>query len=299
MNAEQPISAIQYAFPYKTLGCHIQAILAKPLEPLGIFLGCFGSVWTVYEASVNSLNLSPNRTIPYATFVGVSMVAAIASAIHRYLKTCPDRLEMLSPAARRIAHLQRPMWEFRFTKSVLAQLLSPIERECRDLFAGKTFVPATPLRSFQEYFSIMGSRPENLTRMVEIAQQLILNDLPHAMISTEKKAADPLKILDSAIAIQRLFEAAVNYERAVYCVKPPNACKKLHELQIGQTEPIRKAILQLFQHLQAICDLPRDAKTNLSLITTFGSIPNSDEFLREFARVAALGPEALQDEWGN
>ena len=104
--------------------------------------------------------------------------------------------------------------------------------------------------------------------MVEIAQRLILSDLPHAMISTETKAADPLKILDSAIAIQRLFEAAVDYERAVYCIKPPNACKRLHELQIGQTEPIRQAILQFFQHLQVICDLPRDAKTDLNLFTT-------------------------------
>lgn len=188
MNVDKPITAIQYKFSYKTLGGHIQAILAKPLEPLGILLGCFGSVWTVYEASVNSLDLSPNRTFPYAMFVIVSMVAAIASAIHRYLKTCHEGLELLSPAARRIAHLQRPKWEFQFAKPVLAQLLSPIDRECRDLFSGKTFVPATPLRSFQEYFSIMGSRSENLMRMVEIAQRLILSDLPHAMISTETKA---------------------------------------------------------------------------------------------------------------
>ena len=173
---DEPIannSAI-FAFSYKTLWDHTVGVLSRPLLFLTFASASFGGLWSMYEVTVTSLNLEANRLAAYAWILGVSIVCSAIARIWAYINTCPDGLEDLSPTARRIAHLQRPKWEIRFAKSVLAQLISPIDREWQDIRNENVYVVATPPRDFRTYFKWLSGRPENMFRMLRVANKTML-----------------------------------------------------------------------------------------------------------------------------
>lgn len=286
-----------FAFSYKTAWDHFVAILSGPVQIIAITAGCFGSIWTIYEASVSSLKLTPNRLIPYLSFLAISIAVSMAWRIYHYVNACPDGLQIVSNTGRRIAHLQRPLWEFRFAKSVLAQLLGPIDRECRDLLDGKVFVLAERPRDFRKYYSWLAGRPDNMLRMLEIAKQLMLIDFPKALTSTEDKTACPKKILDVSFAIQRVYQEAVNYERSSLAILPPEECERLHQLQVGWSQPIRDAILQLFDFLQQICDVDYRKDSHLKYTIDFGECQNVDEYCNELDRLETKLPQVMESEW--
>ena len=136
-------STSTFTFNYKSSWEHICSVFARPLQIIGTFVGIFGAFWMLYEASVSSLELSPNRFFPYLAFLGISVVAALGVRVYQYVNEIPDGLESVNRTAQRIAQLRRPLWEFRFAKSVLAEKLSPIDNECSDLLNGNVFVHAS------------------------------------------------------------------------------------------------------------------------------------------------------------
>ena len=119
---DDPITTSQasFGFSYKTIWNHFAGILSRPLPLITLASACFGGLWTIFEASVNPLNVQPHRPIAYLSILGLALVFSCVMRIWAYINTCPEGLESVSPAARRIAHLQRTKWEFRFAKSVLA-----------------------------------------------------------------------------------------------------------------------------------------------------------------------------------
>ncbi len=296
-NDELTTTSATFVISYKSAWDHFVAILSAPIQIIAIAAGCFGSIWTIYEASVSSLKLEPNRLIPYLSFLAISIAVSMAWRIYHYVNACPEGLEVVSNTARRIAHLQRPRWEFRFAKSVLAQLLGPIDRECRDLLDGKVFVLGQHPRDFREYCSWLAGRHDNMLRMLEIAKQLMLVDFPHALASTEHKKASPKEILDVSFAIQRVYQEAVNYERSSLAILPPEECDMLHQLQVGWSQPIRDAILQLFDFLQRICDVDYRKDSHLEYTIDFGECANVDKYCNELDRLEAKLPEIMAGEW--
>ncbi len=284
-------------FSYKTAWDHLVAILSAPVQIIAIAAGCFGSIWTIYEASVSSLKLTPNRLVPYLSFLAISIAVSMVWRIYHYVNACPEGLEIVSNTGRRIAHLQRPLWQFRFAKSVLAQLLGPIDRECRDLLDGKVFVLAERPRDFREYYSWLAGRSENMLRMLKIAEQLMLIDFLKALTSTEDKTACPKKILDVSFAIQRVYQEAVNYERSSLAIFPPEGFERAHQLQVGWSQPIRDAILQLFEVLQQMLDVDYRKHTHLKYTIVFSECPNVDEYCSELHRLEAKLPQIMESEW--
>lgn len=286
-----------FAFSYKTLGDHLHDFLRRPLPILVFAVAIFGVLWTFGEAAIQLTDANPRGWFSYGLLIAASVIASLMWNGYLYLHRVPEGLDDVSPHAQRIAHLQRPRWEFRYAKSVLAQLLGPIDRECRDLLDGKVSVLAERPRDFREYVSWLQGRPDNMLRMLEIANQLMLIDLPKALTSTKDKPASPKNILDVSLAIQRFYQETVNCERSSLAILPPEECQRLHQLQVGWSQPIRDAILQLFDYLQQICELDYRKNSYLQYTIEFGECPNIDEFCTELNRLETRLPQIMENEW--
>ncbi|APZ91037.1 hypothetical protein [Fuerstiella marisgermanici] len=286
-----------FAFSYKTVWDHVKGIFSRPLPLLTFASASFGGLWSIYEASVSSLGLEANRPVAYTWILAFAAISSVVARLWAYVNTVPDGLEDLLPHARRLAHLQRPKWEFRFAKSVLAHLVSPIDREWQDIRNDNVYVVASRPRDFRSYFQWLAGRPENCFRMLRVAKKTMLFEFPQALTSTEETPADPKRILDRTQTIVDLYRESVAFEKTSLAIIPPDEMETVHELQIGWAEPIRDAVHQLFELLQAVCDADPKTDSNLAFTITFDGTPNVDDYCAELDRVESLLPQIMENEW--
>lgn len=286
-----------FVFSRKTWVDHVKGFFSRPRSLLTYASVSFGGLWSIYEASVSSLDLDSNRFIAYAWILAFAVISSGVARLWAYLNTVPDGLEKLLPHTSRIAHLQRPKWEFRFAKSVLAHLISPIDREWQDLRDNNVYVVASRPLDLRSYFQWLAGRPENCFRMLRVAKKTMLFELPKALTSTAESPADPKHILDRIQAIVDLYRESVVFEKASLAIIPPNEMATLHELQIGWAEPIRDSVHQLFEYLQVVCDADPSTNSNLEFTITFKVPPNQNEYFAELDRVGPLLPQIMENEW--
>ena len=296
---DNPITncTVTFAVSYKTAWDHVKGFSSCPLPLLTFASASFGGLWSIYEASVSSLGLDANRPVAYAWILAIAAISSGVARLWAYVNTVPDGLEELLPHTRRIAHLQRPKWEFQFAKSVLAHLISPIDREWQDIRDGNVYVVASRPRDFRSYYEWLAGRPENCFRMLRVAKKTMLFEFPHALTSTEETPADPKRILDRIQTIVDLYRESVVFEKASLAIIPPDEMVIVHELQIGWAEPIRDGVHQLFEFLQNVCDVDPNTDSNLSFAITFDSPPNVDDYCAELDRVERLLPQIMENEW--
>lgn len=287
----------RFMFSHKTMWDHVRGFFSRPLSLFTFASASFGGLWSIYEASVSSSDLDANRPVAYAWILAFAAISAGAARLWTYLNTVPDGLEELLPHARRIAHLQRTKWEFRFAKSVLAHLISPIDREWRDIRDDNVYVVASRPLDLRSYFQWLSGRPENCFRMLRVAKKTMLFELPKALTSTDESPADPKQILDRIQTIVELYRESVAFEKASLAIIPPNEMAALHELQIGWAEPIRDSVHQLFEYLQVVCDADPNTNSMLTFTITFKVLPNQDEYFSELDRVGTLLPHMMENEW--
>jgi len=289
-----------FSFTCKTAADHLRGFFARPIAAIATFAAVFGGFWTIYEATISSIGIAPNRLLPYLGFVTISLGVAILVRGYQYINEIPDGLENVNKSARRIAHLQRPRWEFRFAKSVLAEKLGPIDRECQDLLNGNVFVYARKPTNVQEYVETVSERPTNLINLLGIATRVVIHDFTAAIKSTEDQPASPKSIVESVETIARLYRDTVEMERLTHSIHPPDGLEKLHELQIGWAEPIRSGIHQLFEFLQKICDLEirKNHTSNLQFTVVFEVPENLEPFMDEMNRLEPLLPQIIARDRG-
>ncbi|NQT20907.1 MAG: hypothetical protein HQ592_14465 [Planctomycetes bacterium] len=285
-----------FHFSHKTWWHHVRGVFGRPLELLGAITAIFGTLWTVGEASIQLLEFNPRGWYSYLALFASSLFGAIAWQVYRYVNLCPPGLEGTSRKARRIAHLQRPKWEFALAKALLAERVAPIDRECGDLLDGNVFVLATKPRDFMDYFRWLQSRTDNLSRMLEAAKFLLLHQLPSSMQSSAESHALPDRILAAVDAVARFYRETVEFERSSHAIIPPDDFVKLHRLQLGWAEPIRGGVLQMFRFLHRMCELDPDKEETVQFTIEFKEPPNVDEYCAELGRLESRLPEIL-DDW--
>lgn len=211
--------------------------------------------------------------------------AALVHAIHVYLHACPEGLEEESAVARRIAQVQRPHWEFRLGRQLLTEKLHALDAELRDMLEGRMFIGIGKRLSLEEYLSWAQTRPDNLLRMVDVARQLLLVDLPSVLTGQEGRPAEPATILSVVNRIRDLYAVTVTYERDMRAVAPPDELTSLHALQVGWTNPIRDGMQQMFHFLDAVLSLSPRGNHEVDFTIKLDAPPNVDAFCAELDRL--------------
>ena len=121
--------------------------------------------------------------------------------------------------------------------------------------------------------------------MISISKRLLLNEFPQSIQSTNDRPADPQTILLSVNTLARFYRDIVEFECSARMVMPSEQLSTLHNMQFGWTEPIRKAVIQIFDFLDCIIahDSKKEGRMNFEF--EFEEVPNYQEFLDELARL--------------
>ncbi len=209
-----------------------------------------------------------------------------------YLLTVPEGLENVSRKARRIAHLQRPRWQFQFAKYLLAERLGPIDRELRDLQANRSFVVSYKPKTLQDYIEWSQSRIQNLLKMLHVAKEVIIQHFPAAINSSEDKPVEPRAVLDAVDTLTRFYTETIEFDRSLRAVMPNESVNATHEMMFTWSSPIRNAVHEVFRYLQQIIDTPKSSTVHFNLV--FESPPRIDEFNDAITK---LDPVRLGSEW--
>lgn len=281
-----PTSRMLTHFARKTLRDHLRAGFRQFwMGFVLVVCGVFGGYWGIAEGIAYFLKMD----LTGGVFFGLGALAAIASGsfvtIRRYLATSPEGFEHESQAARRIALIQKPKWEFRLARYVLDEKLTALDDRLAGLLGGRTLVPIERSIPINEYTGWAMARFGTLRRMLNVATQLLVYDFPEAVRSTPDRPADPQAILSVVARLQDLYSEAVEFERSHFAVEPHEILQTAHALLRGWTEPIRNGVHQLERFLDELIALDPKGNHHVSFEITIDAPPTVNEFSSELDRI--------------
>jgi hypothetical protein len=258
-------------------------------------VGTFGFLWTMLEAAGFILDVSFKGWPRYLLLCAISVLAGLGALVIRYLNAVPPGFEDENAEIQAIVRLQRPLWEFRLARSLLAQRLNALDRALQNMTTGRVFVEGRKIRG-REYMEWLTNRPDNLLRLIDVAKVLLLRDLPEACSSSSGAPADPIKIREAVDRIAVLYRDTLDFEKSGKALEPPKAFQKVHALQAGWSDVIRGALKQVYGFLDSILALDPKADSNLTYEIVFDEPKNVSEFCAEMARLQS-SPDDWLDEY--
>lgn len=284
-------------FTYKSLTDHIKDYLKlQALSLLITFCTIFGILFTFIQAieDFDSLQAS-ERFMSVFWLSGTSLLIGISWHLRKYVNSIPEGLENISGYACKIAQLQRPKWQFHFAKSLLAQALSPLDKEMKDLEDDKIFLTLTKHKGAIEYLDWLGSVVENNHHMIEIAKNIIFNDVAVCLASDLEKPVQPLEVRESIQTVVLYYQSLIEYEKSILQVYTPDEIKEAHRLLLGCTFPMRDAVHQLFLLLQKFYDSNFEDHINFTI--AFSEPKSIAEATNKFTELNVFENQQLLAKW--
>ena len=237
--------------------------------------------------------LETNSWQAYSLFGLVAATCGFVVSVYRYLRASPEGLEGESPAARRIAQVQRPTWEFRLARQLLRDKLEELDQDCSDLLNCRVYVPLEPCRDPDEYWKWLVNRPKNMKRMITVALNLLIRDFPAALRSTSDEPASPSAIAKETSQIRAFYEDTIRFEREGHAVEPPPEFQRAHALQIGWAKVFRDAVHQLFGFLDRLIALGPSGEGRVEFTIVLETPETMEQYRAELEALEDRIPEIL------
>ena len=270
---------------YKSSWDHLAVLIARWRSFLLTMLAVLGSVWGIGQGIDFFLNVPVKGWFFFLASLVIALLSAMVWTGYAYIHDFPSGLEAESSAAKRIAQLQRPGWEYQLTGQLLDDKLFSLDRELEDLIEGRVFVPIDKRLAADEYIDWVKTRPENVLRMIEVAQQLLVRDFPVSLASEKDQPADPVAIVAVVDRIRDLYEESINFERVGRAIAPPPEMDYLHRLQFGWTNPVRQGVQQLFSLIDEVLNFKKQSLHEVDFTIDYGEPSNIDAFCEELDRL--------------
>lgn len=262
----------------------------KPFALAAVYV--FGVVWSAVGASALFLEVEFSGWQPYLGVIGLSLLGGLSVLGLRYLGVVPEDFQQESREAQRLAHLQPERWRFKLARRLLHDRLTVIDRQLSDVVDGLQFVPIRERPDVERYVDWLRLRPTNLVGMVGVAKQLVVFDLPAALLSNESGRPSPQEILRRVERIETLYRQIYEFQIEGHSIEPPDGFNKVHEIQQRWALVISDGIQQMFDFFDEIVavDLKgKDAKVEFTV--EFREPGGIEEFNAELERLErALGP---------
>lgn len=251
-------------------------------------LAVLGCLWMIVELGSYFLGWHLEGLTLLGLLLGASLAASILATVSAYRQHCPVRFENESAKARKIAHLQPARWEAGLVKEMLLSRLPTIRSRYNALEKNEIFVGlSTPIVDIQQYVIWSQARFDDIKAILRVYKNIVFGKLMPSVLAGDRPAsADSIK--ESVDAVIELYSRIVDFEYSAVAVRPPEILKRAHELQLGWTSPIRDAIEELVDLMQAIegIDL-RSSDPVLRYNFVIESLPRMDEFNAEMDRLAS------------
>jgi len=257
------------------------------------YFAIFGALWTIIAAVSYLLSANLSGLPVFVLIVCLSAIVTLGRTLHRLWHAVPAGFENESKEAQRLAHLRPPLWEYRLARSLLDSKIATIDVDLDNLLQGRTFVKLESRPMFSEYVRWLQLRPNNLIKMIGVAEQLILVDLPAAAFSTAGKPASPEAILRTVSLIEKLYREAYQFELEGHTVVPPTQLVAIHHIQQGWVISIGGGIQQLLGFFDRMATLDPKKSHKVEYEIVFKEPAGMAEFSRELEKIERLRPDDI------
>lgn len=210
----------------------------------------FGVIWTFVEAS--SYFTGANFAGKYIYFaLGVfSLLCASVIVLLTYFKTPPTCLDDLPVYIQQIAMLRKPGWEYHFLYCLLKRELKDIDSYLSGVLEGLAYVEIASKPGREEYLQWLDRRPENLMRMVLVAQKLMADEFANNVEGDRGDDDSVARMTVYAARVKDVYQKACEFELEGRRIKPPREFEAIHEMQSGWSRVIRSGVSQFLSFLE-------------------------------------------------
>lgn len=260
----------------KPIQHHLRELVARWPQSAATAFAVFGVVWTTIEVTSYFLKWDFGGWGRLATALAFSASCSLVWTVHQHLHAVPSGFERCSSRVRSIVQVGKPMWELTLAHQLLREAVSSLDEELTGLRAGKVFVAYRWNPEASDYFGWASNRAASVTRMIEVAHPLIVEDLLAAM-ATDKGIERANGIRAVVERIHDVYRATIEFEVDRMSVMPPEGAQRLHALMEDWSDPVRFSVRRLMAILDEL--LHMDLK--------------HVERLPEF-RIDAVAPESVQ-----
>lgn len=242
MNVEDelPISN-QFTIEYTslTLTDHVRRCFLTTAKHYPIAIALFGIIWGGIEAAVYMLELDLVGVRTFVFALASSALLWVAYGANKYFSDPPTGFESFPNYVQSTVRFMLPYWEARLAAQLLEREIDSHLKRLDELSTGILYVRKTKKPSIQEYVNWVQLRIPNLMSMIEVAQHLLIVELPNSLRRIDgQQTADPVKIRDVVSTIGRFYIEVVNFELDHATVVPPERLETLHSTLEMWTGPM-------------------------------------------------------------
>ncbi|MDA0155548.1 MULTISPECIES: hypothetical protein [Vibrio] len=220
--------------------------------------------------------------------VGLGFVFSLYRCIKSYCHRIPIGLEKESKEVQRIVRQRKKYWEYALFHQIVKDHTSSIDQQLTDILSNRVHVKVSNNLDESEYIKWLQLRPQNMTKLVEVAKQLLIRELGQNLSSSEDDEDYYMNIVRFSYLVSGFYRDLYDYEIESRKIAAPTDFKVLHEIQSGWVLSIRDGFHQMMEIVFSI--VTRDDRDSSPVEGTivFQEPPRIDEFDFELERLKLL-----------
>ena len=269
---------------------HLLSSITPPWSLFASGFGVFVTFWTIIEATAFFDEQSGNRIQQwdfYLYLATISLLIGYGLVFWKYWRGCPSPAERFPRTAQVVSRRQQLGWEYQLAQLFFVHRIVPLNAYLNDLFEGTAFVAQVVCETQDEFCEHASLHFRNLEKMGITAKRVFSVFL--RAFEGKISADERIRQSDEAVAkIERLYRDTIEFEVGLRKIAPQDGFERLHELQLGWSQPIRDAFQELLIFLQKARDAFATEEENLEISHKVELQPpdSLDEFTKELARLS-------------
>lgn len=275
----------------------IQYIQKQWIKFFLTYIAFLGGSFAIIEIIIYFFKIDLANKMIFIPLIFISFLFALIISVKSYINIVPIGLENESKIIRRIGHIKKLYWEYDLAYTLLAQNIKLTDQKFDEILNNQVFIKTKKSLSIVEYTQWLQNRPSNLIKMINVAKNLMINELFSCLISKKGEEVDINRLVQIIKLIQKLYEDAYNFEVEGKEYVVPEIFQQIHNIQSGWTEVIRDTIQQLLAILKEISTRKKDNEEPIIAEITFGELKRLKEFQSELAKIESHLPRLIAEEY--
>lgn len=272
------------SFTYKSFWEHIVGFIKIYPKRFPRIVAIFFSAGAIAEIIYYN---KPNTLSEYAIPLAIlALVISLYENLKQYLQDTLPCLAQESQLIKKIFFKQKLGWQYKIVYEKLSENILKYELSLERMKKGAVFIHPK-LVTEEEYIYFVRTQPTTILKLIQAAKISSIEILPETLSHVVSgKDSEMISLLQEIENISSIYMHAVNYEKRIFEIIPPEEYEQLHELMFGWTDPIRDGLKQFLEISSFLSNIRRkDLKKLTDALQMFTIIFEPPENIDEFNRI--------------
>lgn len=274
-------SQLNLKFTKKTLIEHLVNYIKIYTKSIPKMITIFFSIWAIAEIILYD---KPNKlSVIIIPAIVLSILFLFYDSIKNYLEYTPTSLEAENVIVKKAFFKQNIGWQYKIAYEILQDRTLKYELSHDRIKKGAEFLHPQIIEE-DDYINFIKLLPSTIKRLLDAAKVTCVEILPKAISDSSDGHEDGLKVLIEEIEnLCLIYKQAIDFEKRIQEVIPPEKYESLHSLMVNWTEPIREGIKQFIDMQKRLSEINKKElkeleKTKQNFTITFDPPANIDEY---------------------